>query len=92
MLENPDILRQIVERSGAHGTNEESEESVEHLCAKCDKYAKEWGMAADDIWRSQSHKKKAYENYSPENRTDLKVLNQTTDNPIETACDYVKGA
>ena len=92
MLENPDILRQIVKRSGAHGTNEESEESAEHLCAKCDKYAKEWGMAADDIWRSQSHKKKAYENYSPENRTDSKVLNQTTDNPIETACDYVKGA
>ena len=92
MLENPDILRQIVKRSGAHGTNEESEESAEHLCAKCDKYAKEWGMAADDIWRSAPHKKKAYENYAKENRTNAVVLNQTTDDPKDTSYDQVKGA
>ncbi len=87
MLENPDILRKMVEQSGAHGTNEESEESVEHLCAKCDEYAKKWGMVADEIWRSQPHNKKAYENYAKENRIDAKVLSQTTDAPVEVTYD-----
>ena len=67
MLENPELLREMVARSGAHGTNEESEESVEHLCAKCDNYAKEWGTVADDIWARQKHYRKAYENYANEN-------------------------
>ena len=57
MLENPELLRQMVERSGAHGTNEESEENVEHLCSKCDKYAMEWAPVADKIWNEQNHKK-----------------------------------
>ena len=68
MLENPELLRQMVERSGAHGTNEESEESVEHLCSKCDKYAAEWAPVADKIWNHQTHEKKAYENFATERR------------------------
>lgn len=83
MLENPEILRQLVARSGAHGTNEESEESVEHLCAKCDQYAKEWGKTADEIWESQPHKKKAYENYAKENRKDRKILKHKPAAPAE---------
>ena len=67
MLENPELLREMVARSGAHGTNEESEESVEHLCAKCDNYSKEWGPVADDIWAHQKHYRKSYENYAKEN-------------------------
>ncbi|MBR1849006.1 MAG: radical SAM protein [Lachnospiraceae bacterium] len=70
MLENPDMLRKIVAETGAHGTNEESDESVEHLCSKCDAYAKEWAPVADDIWKHQIHKKPAYENYSKEKRED----------------------
>ncbi|MCR4842666.1 MAG: radical SAM protein [Eubacterium sp.] len=68
MLENPDLLREIVEKTGAHGTNAESEESVEHLCAKCDEYAKVWGEAADEVWASQTHKQLPYENYTIEKR------------------------
>ena len=64
MLENPKLLREMVARSGAHGTNEESEESVEHLCSKCDDYSKEWASVADDIWAGQKHISKAYENYA----------------------------
>lgn len=70
MLENPDMLRKIVAETGAHGTNEESDESVEHLCSKCDDYAKEWAPVADEIWKHQIHKKPAYENYSKEKRED----------------------
>ncbi|MEE1227699.1 MAG: radical SAM protein [Lachnospiraceae bacterium] len=68
MLENPQLLRQMVEETGAHGTNEESEESVEHLCAKCDDYAATWGPAADEIWASETHHQRKYENYAPEHR------------------------
>ena len=68
MLENPQLLREMVERSGAHGTNAESEESADHLCSKCDDYAKEWAPIADKVWASQYHIKKAYENYSEEHR------------------------
>ncbi len=68
MLENPQLLREMVARSGAHGTNAESEESVEHLCAKCDDYAAEWAPVADEVWASQKHKKPGYENYIKEKR------------------------
>ncbi len=49
MLENPQLLREIVEKTGAHGTNAESEESVDHLCSKCHDYAKNWAPVADEI-------------------------------------------
>ena len=42
MLENPDKLREMVKRTGAHQTNEEAPEEVDHLCSKCDSYAKAW--------------------------------------------------
>lgn len=64
MLENPQLLRQMVKETNAHQTNLESPEDVDHLCAKCDEYAKEWAPVADEIWASETHKKKAYENYS----------------------------
>ncbi len=51
MLENPDKLREMVEKTGAHSTDLESPESVDHLCAKCDLYAKNWQPEADRIWK-----------------------------------------
>ncbi len=68
MLENPQLLREMVEKTGAHGTNAESEETVEQLCSKCDDYAAEWAPAAEEIWASQTHKRPAYENYTKEKR------------------------
>ncbi|MBQ9828282.1 MAG: radical SAM protein [Lachnospiraceae bacterium] len=68
MLENPDLLRQIVKETGAHQTNEESEEDVEHLCAKCDDYAAAWAPAAEENWNSREHKRPTYENYTLEKR------------------------
>ena len=68
MLENPQLLREMVEKTGAHGTNAECEESAEELCSKCDHYAEEWGPVADRIWAEQKHKKPAYENYTEEKR------------------------
>ncbi|CZR75331.1 hypothetical protein [Clostridium sp. SY8519] [Clostridioides difficile] len=50
MLENPELLRQMVGKSGAKSTDLQSPESVEHLCAKCDLYAQEWKEKADELW------------------------------------------
>ena len=62
------MLRKIVKETGAKQTNLESEETVEHLCGKCDDYAKEWAPVADKIWDSQPHKVPSYENYAPEKK------------------------
>lgn len=63
MLENPEILQRMVKESGAKSTDLESPESAEHLCAKCEHYAEEWGACADEIWAEQTHKKLRYEHY-----------------------------
>lgn len=55
MLENPELLRAMVERSGAHQTNDEAPESADELCAKCDAYAREWEPVAAELWEN-SHK------------------------------------
>ena len=67
MLENPELLRKMVHESGAHSTDLESPEEVDHLCDKCTQYAENWKEDAEAIWQSQTHKKHAYENYSSEN-------------------------
>lgn len=50
MLENPEELRDIIKRTGAHSSNLEGDETVEMLCSRCDKYAKEWKPTADKLW------------------------------------------
>lgn len=57
MLENPEKLRAMVKASGAHSTDLQSPETAEHLCAKCDKYAQHWQMAADKLWKESIEKK-----------------------------------
>ena len=68
MLENPKLLREMVQKTGAHQTNQESPEEVEHLCSKCDAYAEEWAPVAKEVWDSQTHKPATYENYTQEKR------------------------
>ncbi|MBR1709951.1 MAG: radical SAM protein [Clostridia bacterium] len=55
MLENPDMLRSVVEKTGAHSTDPQSPESVDHLCSKCDQYAENWRATAERLW-NESHK------------------------------------
>ncbi|MDD6714897.1 MAG: radical SAM protein [Firmicutes bacterium] len=52
MLENPQILREMVKETGAHSTDMESKEDVDHLCSKCDRYAGDWAATADRLWKS----------------------------------------
>ncbi len=57
MLENPEKLRKIIAETGAHSTDMQSPESVEHLCAKCDAYAKNWVGTADKLWECSCNRK-----------------------------------
>ena len=50
MLENPEKLKEMVERTGAHSTDLQSPESAEHLCEKCAQYAACWKPTADKLW------------------------------------------
>ena len=55
MLENPEKLREIVHKAGAHSTDLQSIEPVDHLCDKCKRYADNWVETANRLWE-ESHK------------------------------------
>ena len=63
MLENPEILERIVHESGAHSTDVEEEEPVEHLCGKCVEYANCWKDTADKLWAAHPYRQKGYTNF-----------------------------
>ena len=63
MLENPERLRQMVHETGAHNTDMQSPETVDHLCDKCKAYAESWQPMADEIWSHTEIKESRYENY-----------------------------
>ena len=50
MLENPQLLREMVKRTGAKSTDLQSPESVDHLCDKCESYAAQWEPTANELW------------------------------------------
>ena len=59
MLENPEKLREIVEKSGARSTDMQSPETAEHLCSKCDSYAACWAPKAEELWEARKAQKVA---------------------------------
>ena len=50
MLENPEKLREMVHKSGAHPSDVTALEDVDDLCAKCDSYAENWAPTAEHLW------------------------------------------
>lgn len=63
MLENPEILERMVKETGAHSTDLQSPETVEHLCGKCREYAENWAPCADRLWAETPERNHTYENY-----------------------------
>ena len=53
MLENPGLLTEMVERSGAKSTDLEAPESAAHLCSKCEAYAAAWKPCAEKLWQEE---------------------------------------
>ena len=54
MLENPEALKNMVEKSGAHSTDMQSPEDVANLYGKCKPYADNWAGKANELW-DKSH-------------------------------------
>lgn len=73
MLENPQALRKIVNKTGAKSTNLNHPESVEALCSKCDDYAKAWAPRAKQIWEEQKrfHPFTQYYRDTPEGKAEI---------------------
>lgn len=67
MLENPEILQRLVKETGAKSTDLQSPETVEHLCTKCEEYAKNWKPCADKLWSETEVAPMSYENYKKQN-------------------------
>jgi MoaA/NifB/PqqE/SkfB family radical SAM enzyme len=74
MLENPQALRDIIEKTGAKSTNLNSPESADVLCSKCDEYAKAWAPTAKRIWEEKErfHPFTQYYRDTPEAKAELK--------------------
>ena len=58
MLENPELLRKMVKETGAHSTDLQSPECVDHLCGKCESYARRWKPEADRLWAASEAAKR----------------------------------
>lgn len=59
MLENPQKLREMVEKP-EHIPQIFSHRRVpEHLCAKCDRYAENWKPVAEEMWKEDQERKAA---------------------------------
>lgn len=63
MLENPELLIKMVQQTGAHSTDVEEAEPVEHLCGKCMEYACEWKETADKLWAEHPYHRNGYTNF-----------------------------
>ena len=55
LLDNPDALVGMVERSGAHSTDLQNPEDVQELSAKCRNAAEAWEHTADELWKCAGH-------------------------------------
>lgn len=50
MLENPELLSEMVRKTGANSTDPQAPESAEELCARTAEYAKRWPPVAEQLW------------------------------------------
>ena len=73
MLENPERLRDLIEKTGAKSSDLIRKESADELCSKCDEYAKEWAPVAQEIWDSTKHRETHTQYYrdTPEGKAEF---------------------
>lgn len=53
MLENPELLGEMVKRSGAHSTDMQQPESTQDVFNRCRPYAQQWTPTAERIWAEE---------------------------------------
>ena len=71
LLDNPEKLRGMVQRSGAHSTQPEDEEPVEELTDKCYEVSKNWAKTADELWENSPRGKAQKEKEEKEKEKQL---------------------
>lgn len=57
LLDNPEKLRGMVQKAGAHSTQPIDREDVEDLTAKTEGISKQWAKTADKLWEEHLEKK-----------------------------------
>jgi len=55
LLDNPGVLKTMVEISGAYSTDLQNPEDVGDLTAKCENAARDWAARADELWKCSGH-------------------------------------
>ncbi|MBC7324176.1 MAG: radical SAM protein, partial [Moorella sp. (in: Bacteria)] len=53
LIDNPEMLREIVEEAGARSTQLHDKETAAEFAAKLAPYARAWGEVADQIWTAE---------------------------------------
>ncbi len=61
LLDNPECLAAMVEKSGAKSTEVMAPEDVHSLCAKCHQAANNWAPVADKLWRETNVETDVYQ-------------------------------
>ncbi|MGI5902533.1 MAG: radical SAM protein [Desulfitobacteriia bacterium] len=61
LLDNPEKLKEMVQKSGAFSTQPIDEEKVEDLTAKCLKPSQNWALRADKLWEDRCLRKRVGE-------------------------------
>jgi len=51
LLDNPEKLEAMVDKSKAKSTDMQNPEDVHELCSKCENAAKNWAKVADELWQ-----------------------------------------
>lgn len=52
LLDNPDKLKEMVHRAGAHSTQLMDKESVDVLTDKCQDISRKWEVKAEALWKT----------------------------------------
>jgi hypothetical protein len=50
IIDNPEVLREVVEEVGAYPSHEGAESIITEFADQLDRYAKEYGEVADNYW------------------------------------------
>ncbi|MDL2242526.1 hypothetical protein LJC25_02225 [Bacteroidales bacterium OttesenSCG-928-K03] len=53
LLDNPDRLVEVVEKSGTHSIDLQNPENVRNLCDKCRETSERWKPTADKLWETR---------------------------------------
>jgi MoaA/NifB/PqqE/SkfB family radical SAM enzyme len=76
LLDNPEKLAKMVDKSGAHSTDMQAPEDVHDLCGKCVRVAEKWAVKADELWKETLEKRDLAEKNQADKQDSKQAANQ----------------